>query len=342
MTSQHYRLLALGIVAGACLSQAKADVVAEFYKGRTVTVVVSSNAAGGYDTFARAIARYMGKHIPGNPALIVRNMPGAGGMTATNFLYNNADKDGSVVALVQNNTPFEPLFGTREARYDPVRFNWLGSPSSENAMVLLWNSVPVSSLAELKVREVAVGVSGANSTPAFFARLLNATLGTRLKPINGYPGQNDVLLAMERGEVDGHPSAFFSSVRSTRPNWLRDKTAKAIVQYGPEKLAELPDVPFAPDLVGNEEDRLVMQAAFAPLVLGRPFLMPPGLPADRVAALRQAFAATMTDPEFLAESEKIGLGLNAPRTGEQMQAVMERTYQSPPRVIDRLRQLNAP
>ena len=342
MTSRHCRLLALCIVVGACLPQAKADVVAEFYQGRTVTVVVGSNAAGGYDTFARAVARYMGKHIPGSPTLIVRNMPGAGGMTAANFLYNNADKDGSVIGLVQNNTPFEPLFGTKEARYDPVRFNWLGSPSAETAMVLLWHAAPVNSVAELKVREVAVGVSGANSTPAFFTRLLNATLGTRMKPINGYPGQNDVLLAMERREIDGHPSAFFSSVRSTRPTWLRDKTAKAIVQYGAEKLAELPDVPFAPDLVGHDGDRLVMQAAFAPLALGRPLLTPPGVAAERVAALRAAFAATMADPDFLAEGERVGLGLNAPRTGEQIQEVVERAYQSPPRVIDRLRQLNAP
>ena len=342
MTSRHCRLLALCIVAGACLPQAKADVVAEFYQGRTVTVVVGSNAAGGYDTFARAVARYMGKHIPGSPTLIVRNMPGAGGMTAANFLYNNADKDGSVIGLVQNNTPFEPLFGTKEARYDPVRFNWLGSPSVETAMVLLWHAAPVNSVAELKAREVAVGVSGANSTPAFFTRLLNATLGTRMKPINGYPGQNDVLLAMERREIDGHPSAFFSSVRSTRPTWLRDKTAKAIVQYGAEKLAELPDVPFAPDLVANDGDRLVMQAAFAPLALGRPLLTPPGVAAERVAALRAAFAATMADPDFLAEGERVGLGLNAPRSGEQIQEVVERAYLSPPRVIDRLRQLNAP
>lgn len=342
MTTRHCRLLALCIVAGACLPQAKADGVAEFYQGRTVTVVVGSNAGGGYDTFARAVARYMGKHIPGSPTLIVRNMPGAGGMTAANFLYNNADKDGSVIGLVQNNTPFEPLFGTKEARYDPVRFNWLGSPSAETAMVLLWHAAPVNSVAELKVREVAVGVSGANSTPAFFTRLLNATLGTRMKPINGYPGQNDVLLAMERREIDGHPSAFFSSVRSTRPTWLRDKTAKAIVQYGAEKLAELPDVPFAPDLVANDGDRLVMQAAFAPLALGRPLLMPPGVVAERVAALRAAFAATMVDPDFLAEGERVGLGLNAPRSGEQIQEVVERAYQSPPRVIDRLRQLNAP
>ena len=323
------------------MPDAKADAIADFYRGKTVTVVVSSSTGGGYDTLARAVARHMGKHVPGNPAFIVRNMPGAGGMVATNFLYNSADKDGSVIGLVQNNTPFEPLFGTREARYDPVKFNWLGSPSSETAMVLLWHAVPVNSITELKTHEVAVGVSGANSTPAFFTRLLNATLGTKMKPINGYPGQNDVLLAMERGELDGHPSAFFSSVRSTRPNWLRDKTAKAIVQYGPEKLAELPDVPFAPDLVGND-DRLVMQAAFAPLALGRPFLIPPGIPAERGAALRTAFAATMADPEFLAEGEKMGLGLNAPRTGQQIQEVMERAYQSPPRVIDRLRQLNIP
>ena len=341
MTRRHFLSLALCALAAAYAPQVKADTVADFYKGRAVTVVVSSSAAGGYDTLARALARHMGKHLPGNPAVIVRNMPGAGGMTATNFLYNNADKDGSVIGLVQNNTPFEPLFGTKEARYDPVKFNWLGSPSSETAMVLLWHTVPVSTLAELKAREVAVGVSGANSTPAFFTRLLNATLGTKMKPINGYPGQNDVLLAMERGELDGHPSAFFSSVRSTRPTWLREKTAKAILQYGPEKLAELADVPFAPDLVTSDEDKLTMQAAFAPLALGRPFLIPPGVPAERVAALRAAFAATMADAEFLAEGERMGLGLNAPRTGAQIQDVMERAYRSPPAVIERLRQLNA-
>jgi tripartite-type tricarboxylate transporter receptor subunit TctC len=335
-------LLALCAFAVTGAAGSKADTVADFYKGKAVTVVVSSSAAGGYDTLARALARHIGKHLPGNPAFIVRNMPGAGGMTATNFLYNNADKDGSVIGLVQNNTPFEPLFGTKEARYDPVRFNWLGSPSSETAMVLLWHTVPVSTLAELRSREVAVGVSGANSTPAFFTRLLNATLGTKMKPINGYPGQNDVLLAMERRELDGHPSAFFSSVRSTRPTWLREKTAKAILQYGPEKLVELPDVPFAPDLVASDEDKLTMQAAFAPLALGRPFLIPPGVPAERVAALRAAFAATMVDAEFLAEGERMGLGLNAPRTGAQIQEVMERAYQSPPAVIERLRQLNTP
>ena len=336
------RLLMLCALVCAGGSAAQADAVADFYKGRSVTVVVSSSAGGGYDTLARAVARHIGKHLPGHPVFVVRNMPGAGGMTASNFLFTNADKDGSVIGLVQNNTPFEPLFGTREARYDPVKFNWLGSPSVETAMVLLWHAVPVNSIEDLRQREVAVGVSGANSTPAFFTRLLNATLGTRMKAVNGYPGQNDVLLAMERRELDGHPSAFMSALTSTRPTWLRDKTAKAIVQYGPEKHAELGGVPFAPDLVGNAEDRLVMEAAFAPLALGRPFLAPPNVPAERVAALRAAFAATMADPAFLAEGERIGLGLNAPRSGAQIQEVMERAYRSPPAVIDRLRQLNTP
>jgi tripartite-type tricarboxylate transporter receptor subunit TctC len=336
------RLLVLALCALAGATSARADAVTDFYAGRTVTLVVGSAAAGGYDTVARAVVRHIGKHLSGNPGFVVRNMPGAGGMTATNFLYSNAEKDGGVIGLVQNNTPFEPLFGTKEARYDPVRFNWLGSPSAETAMVLLWHAVPVNSVAELKAREVAVGVSGANSTPAFFTRLLNATLGTKMKAINGYPGQNDVLLAMERREVDGHPSAFVSSVRSTRPTWLRDKTAKAMVQYGAGRLAELGDVPFAPDLVADDENRLVMQAGLAPLALGRPFVAPPGVPAERVAALRQAFAATIADPAFLAEGEKLGLEINAPRGGEQIRDVVERAYQSPPAVIDRLRQLNAP
>src|SRR5690348_15645091 len=204
------------LLAGAAMQTARADPVEDFYRGKTVSMLVSSSAGGGYDTLSRAVARFLGRHLPGNPAVIVRNMPGAGGITATNFLYNGADRDGSVVGLVQNNTPFEPLLGTREARYDPVKFNWIGTPSIETAMVLLWHAVPVDSVADLKSREVAVGVSGANSTPAFYTRLINATLGTRMKPINGYPGQNEVFLAMERRELDGHPSAFFNSVRTIR------------------------------------------------------------------------------------------------------------------------------
>jgi tripartite-type tricarboxylate transporter receptor subunit TctC len=321
---------------------AQAQSVADFYKGKTVTIVVSTSTGGGYDAMARAIARHIGRHLPGNPNFIIRNMPGAGGITAVNWLYNAAEKDGTVLGLVQNGTPLEPLFGTKEARYDAPKFNWLGTPSFEVSMVLLWHTVPVNSLEDLKSKETNMGASGANSTPAFYTRLLNATLGTKMKLINGYPGQNDAFLAMERGELDGYPSVFYSALTSTRPNWLRDKQAKAVVQYGPERLKELPDVPFATDLLTNEDDRLLMQAASAPQALGRPLVMPPGVPADRVAAMRKALADTFTDPEFQAEAEKAGLIVNAPKTGQELQQVIEKAYATPSRVVERLQKLNNP
>jgi tripartite-type tricarboxylate transporter receptor subunit TctC len=323
-------------------SIAQAQSVADFYRGKTVSLVVSTATGGGYDAMARAIARFIGRHVPGNPGVLVRNMPGAGGITAMNHLYNAAEKDGTVIGLVQNGTPFEPLFGTVQARYEAQRFNWLGTPSFETAMVLLWHTVPVNTLADLRAKDTNVGASGAHSTPAFYGRVLNATLGTRMKLVNGYPGMTDGLIAMERGELDGYPSAFYSALTSTRPTWLRDKQAKAIVQYGPERQHELGDVPFALDLLANADDKLLMRAASAPLALGRPLVLPPGVLAARVAALRQALADTFADAQFKAEAEKLGLIVNAPRTGEQLQAVIADAYASPARVIERLQKLNNP
>jgi tripartite-type tricarboxylate transporter receptor subunit TctC len=332
------------IVAALCIAPAgvSAQSVADFYKGKTVTIVVSTGTGGGYDALARGIARHIGRHIPGNPSPVVRNMPGAGGITAMNWLYNTADKDGTILGLVGNGMPLEPLFGTKTARYDATKFNWLGTPSYEVSMVLLWHTVPVNTLDDLRTRETKMGSSGANSTPAFYSRLLNATLGTKMRVIHGYPGQNDALLAMERGELDGYPSVFYSALTSTRPTWLRDKLAKPIIQYGPQRLKELPDVPFVTDLLKNEDDKLLMQAASAPQALGRPLLLPPDVPADRVAAMRKALADTFNDPQFKADAEKIGLIVNAPRTGQQLQKVIADAYASPPRVVERIRELNNP
>jgi tripartite-type tricarboxylate transporter receptor subunit TctC len=332
--------LMLACVAGLSLTAAKADPVADFYKGAVVTMVVSTSAGGGYDTLARAVARHLGKHIPGNPTIVVRNMPGAGGIIATNYLYSAAERDGSVIGLIQSDPPLEPLFGTKQAQFDPLKFNWLGTPSVETAMVLVWHSVPVNSLDDLRARVTEMGASGANSTPAFYARLLNATLHTNMKIIPAYPGQNDAFLAMERGELDGYPSVFYSALSSTRPTWLAEKKAKAIVQYGPEKLAELGDVPFAPDLVSDPQDKLLMQAALTPLALGRPLLMPPAVPAARVAAMRTALQETLADPDFLADAKKVGLQVNSPRDGEHLVRVIERAYRTPAAIIQRLRELN--
>jgi tripartite-type tricarboxylate transporter receptor subunit TctC len=323
-----------------CLTPAHADAIADFYRGKAVTLTVSSSAGGGYDTLARTVARFLGRHLPGTPTVIVKNMAGAGGIVATNFLYNVAEKDGSQIGLLQNNTPFGPLFGTKEARYAPTQFNWLGSPSVETGILVVWNASPVNSLADIKQRETTVGAAGVNSTPAFYARLLNDVFGTKLKVIVGYPGQTEAFLAMERGEIDGYPSVFYSTLQATKPEWLPEKRIKAIIYYGPEKRPELAGVPYAPEVATNEDDRALLDAAFAPLALGRPFVMPPGVPAERLAAMRKAMSDTFADPEFIAESKRLGLGADTPRDGAQIQDVIRRTYAAPPRVLERLQKLN--
>jgi tripartite-type tricarboxylate transporter receptor subunit TctC len=320
-------------VAGA----AQAD---DFYTGKTVSFIVGGSAGGGYDTLGRAISRHIGRHIPGNPAVVVQNMPGAGGLVSMDYLFHTAARDGTVIALVENGPPLAPLFGVKEARYEPTEFNWLGTPSVETAVVLVWHSVPVNTLEDLRSRATTMGASGTNSTQAFYTRLLDAVLGTKMKAINGYKGLNDTFLAMERGEIDGTPSVFYSAISSTRPNWIPEHLAKAILQYGPRRLKELPETPFVPDLITAPDDRLLLQAAFAPLALGRPLVMPPGVPADRVATMRNALADTLADPAFLSDARKIGLVVNAPQSGEQLQSVIDRAYATPSRVVERLRTLN--
>ena len=322
-------------------SPARGDDVADFYKGKTITLTVSSSAGGGYDTLARTVARFLCKHVPGNPIVVVRNMAGAGGIVATNFLYNNAEKDGSHIGLLQNNTPFEPLYGTKEARYEPTKFNWLGTPSVETGIFVVWNTVPVNSLDDAKARETTVGAAGVNSTPAFYARLLNEVFGLKLKVIVGYPGQTEAFFAMERGEIDGYSSVFYSTLQATKADWLPQKKIKAIVYYGPEKRSELAGVPYAPEVVTNDDDRVLLDAAFAPLALGRPLVLPPGVPANRLAAMRKAVADTFADPDFLAEATRLGLQPERPRNGEELQAVIARAYAAPPAVVDRLRKLNS-
>ena len=332
--------LLLGAGGILCAARAFAQAGSDFYRGKTVTLVISSSAGGGYDVMGRTIAKYLGKHIPGNPRVVVTNMPGAGGIVAMNYFYRNAPKDGTFLAAMQNNTPFEPLLGTKEAQYDATKFNWLGSPSVEVGLIAVWHTAPVNNVADLQKREITVGSSGANSTPSFYARLINETLHTKMKIVVGYPGQNEVYLAMERGEVDGFPSLFYNTLNATKPNWRTEKKLKLILQYGLEKETAIPNVPSALDLASNPEDRLLLQAGLAEVTLGRPYLMPPNVPADRVAIMRKALADTFSDPEFAADARRMSLGVNAPRRGEQLQQLIADTYKTPPKVVDRLRKLS--
>jgi tripartite-type tricarboxylate transporter receptor subunit TctC len=318
-------------------SPSRADSVSDFYKGKTVTLLVSSAAGGGYDALARLISRIMPKHIPGNPTVIVKNMPGAGGIVATNYGYRIAPKDGTTIIAPQNNVPFEPLYGTKEAKYDAQKITWIGSPAPETAVLTIWHTSPVNTIADTHKHQLRMGSSGENSTPSFYGKVFMETLGANMQIIVGYPGQNDALLAMERGEIDGYPSAFYNSLMATRPTWIPEKKVKMLVQIGAEKEKAIDYVPFARDLAKNDADRELIDQAAAPLAVGRPYGLPPGVPADRVAALRKAFMDTMHDPQFQEEQAKIKLGADNPKTGEEIQQIIAKSYQRSESVINRIK-----
>lgn len=320
---------------------ATGETVAEFYKGKTVSIIVSSAPGGGYDTLARTLAKYLPNQLPGAPQIVVQNMPGAGAIVATNFLYGKAPRDGTVIGALNNNAPFEPLFGTKQATYDPVKFNWLGTPSVETGLLTIWHASPVSSWRDVLTREITLGASGANSTPAFYGRVLQETMGLKLKLIVGYQSQTAAFLAMERGELDGYSSVFWSALKSVRPDWIKENKVKILVQFGLQKEPELPNVPFALDLIEREADRQLMEAACAPLSAGRPYVMPPDVPAERVAAMRTAMLRAFKDPAFIDEATRIGLDVGSPRTGEQLGGLIEKIYRATPlEVVERLRRLN--
>jgi tripartite-type tricarboxylate transporter receptor subunit TctC len=317
----------------------RAQSAEEFYKGKTLNFLISSAPGGGYDTLGRLVARHLPNHFPGNPLVVLRNMPGAGGIVAINHLYSVAPKDGATFALVQNNTPFSPLLGTQQARYDASKFNWLGSPSTETGLLAVWRTVPVNTFEDIQKREINVASNGAGSTESFFAHLFNATLGTKMKIVYGYPSVTEAFLAMQRGEIDGYPSIFYSSLMSTQPTWVKDGMLKLLLQFGAQKEPALPNVPFAADLMKTEEDKLLLKTGIANLSVGRPFAAPPEVPADRVALLRAALAATFKDPKFLADAASINIVVNNPRTGPELAETIAETYRTPLAIIEKLRLL---
>ena len=332
-------LLLLGSALIAPPPPAEADPIADFFAAHELALVTAGSPGGQYDVLTRFLARYLGRFVPGNPRVIVKNMAGAGGIVLGNYLYASAPRDGSVIAGLTNNVAFEPLFGTAEAKYNPLQFNWVAGSNAETAFLTVWHTVPVRTLADARAREITVGASGAASSPTFFARLLNETLHTRLKIIVGYPGSNEAFLAMENGELDGYPSAFTSDLTAAKLSLVRDGKLRLIVQYGPHPEPDFAQVPFAPDQVSEPADKALMSAAFALLDIGRPFALPPGTPPERVAALRQAFAAMLHDSAVLADAKSLGIGIDRSRSGAELLALVRRDYETPPAVIERLKLL---
>jgi len=336
-------LLALASFAAlAAPSPTRADAAADFYRDKHIDLIISSTVGGGNDISARLLARYFTKNMAGNPTLVPRNMPGAGGVTAANHVYNISPKDGTAIGMVQNSAVFDPLYGNDKALFDGSKFNWLGSPGKETAVLIVWHTVPVNSFADAQKRGLVLGVSGGlNATPAFYSRVLAHVFDMNIKMIAGYPGQAEAFLALERGENEGYPSVFWSSLKSVKPDWIAEKKVKMLLQIGDKPHPELAGVPSALDLLKNKpEMRPLMELAVAPLAVGRPMLAPPGVPAERIAALRTAIASTFKDPGYLSECERLKLECTSPTSGEELAKIVADSYNAPQPLIERLRALN--
>lgn len=311
---------------------AHADPISDFYAGRSVTVLIPSGPGGGYDAYGRLIARHMGHHIPGKPNLVPQNMPGAGGVVVANYLANAAAKDGSVIAHMQNGVPFKPLFDPRRIKYTKDSFRWLGSVTNVTTIGVAANTAPVKSLRDVLDHELAVGASGGTTT--YLPESFNALLGTKFKVVKGYKSTNEILLAVDRGEVGGMVGIAIDSF---------DKSAKShpnlrvLFQMGLKRDPALSDVPLIQELAKNDEQKAVLNALFASFQIGRIFAVA-DIPAPRLAALRKGFAETIADPAFVAEAKKLGLNVN-PETPEEVQSIIAEVYQQPAPIIDKARSI---
>ena len=316
---------------------ANAQGVADFYRGKQVNLIVSASTGGGYDTYGRTVARHLGEHIPGKPTVVPQNMPAAGGLGAANHTFNVAAKDGTGITLFQNTVPLEPFFENKQAQFDAARFGWLGTPTTEVALYLIWHTSKIRTLKDAQAQEFVAGAAGAASTPAFYGRVFNQIFNFKARFITGYPGQNEILHALEGGEVEAMASPFWSSLKTSRPTWYKEGKIRFLFQYGgTDPHAELKDVPLALNLLQTEADKTLLVVASAPLGLGRPFGAPPGIPADRLAALRTALMATFKDPAFITDCAKQRLECDIPTSGEELGTLVSRAYSAPADVRQRL------
>jgi tripartite-type tricarboxylate transporter receptor subunit TctC len=335
------RTLFLGFLLVAASVPAQAQSVAEFYRGKTVTLTVGYSAGGGYDTYARILARHMGKHLPGNPNIVVQNAPGAGSMRAANSLYNVAPKDGTAFGMFGRGIALEPLIGTSPAQFEASKFLWLGSGTEEAAVVAIRAGAGISNWADMLTKPFTVGGEGTGSDPDVYALLLKNVFGVKLKLVSGYPGTTEMALAVERGEVDGRASWSWTSLKSLKPEWIAKKTIDIPVQLNMHSSPDLKDVPLIGDFAKTERQRQIMKLVISRQVMGRPFMAPPGLPADRAAALRTAFDETMKDPEFVKEATGRGQEVN-PVSGADIDKLIEGLYQTPADIIAEVRDSIAP
>jgi tripartite-type tricarboxylate transporter receptor subunit TctC len=310
---------------------APADDAENFYRGRTLTVVISYSVGGGYDLYARVLAKYLGKYIPGHPTIVPENMPGAGGLRASNYLYTAAPKDGSVIGTFSRSIPTMPLVDAT-LNFDGRKFTWIGSMSSDTSLCLTRSESPVKTWRDMLTMPVVMGGQYAAADSDIYARLYNNVLGTKIKLVSGYPGTNDITLAMERGEVDGICGLSWGTVKIAHPEWVTGKEVNFLLQAALKKEPELADVPLALDVIDDPVKKQIFYLHFAPQAIGRPFAAPPNIPDDRKATLIKAFDDTMKDPELLAETAKDKMDI-APMTGHEIDALLSQLYAIPTDVV---------
>ncbi|MFZ2065017.1 MAG: tripartite tricarboxylate transporter substrate-binding protein [Xanthobacteraceae bacterium] len=326
-----------GAALGAMVSTLPADAqtVADFYSRTPLTLIVGSGVGGGFDLYARLFAPHFARHIPGHPAVVVKNQPGAGGLANMNTMAHTAPRDGSAIAATFNTIALMPLYGDHDAQFDPRQLNWIGSIGKQQAVCVTWKTAPIKTLDDAKKQEVLVSSTGRNSTPAIFPRILNALFGTKFKIISGY-STSEMRLALEKGEVQGICGLAWQTLQSTSASWIAHNDLNVILQMGLVKDRDLPaSVPLALDLLSKGEDKTFFRLAALPGEFGRPFVAPPGIPADRLAALRSAFDATMTDRDFIAEATKAQMIVD-PLDGRQIQTLLDEAYAAPQPIRDRV------
>jgi tripartite-type tricarboxylate transporter receptor subunit TctC len=314
--------------------------VADFYKGKNIDLAIGYSPGGGYDLYARLVAQFMSKHIPGNPLIIPRNMPGAGSRTAVAWIASIAPKDGTALATADQSLSIAQAMGDKaltEMKIDTAKLIYIGNPSADNNTTSMWHTSKVKTIEDAMKYEAPMGATG-GSTSSQYPRAMNALIGTKFKIILGYPGGNDINLAMERGEVEGRGSNAWASWKSTKADWLKEKKINIIVQIGLTKAPDLPNVPLMVDLAKNPDDKAVLKLLSAPTTIGRPLFTSPDVPEERVKALRAAFDATMKDPEFLAAAEKQNMDIN-PVPGEELQKIVTDIVATPRAIADRLQSI---
>jgi tripartite-type tricarboxylate transporter receptor subunit TctC len=316
----------------AAAPAARAAGVEDFYKGRTLQVVIGYSAGGGYDLYARALAHHIGRHLPGNPSATAQNMPGAGSLKAANYLYAVAPRDGTLFGIIGRGMAMEPLIGFGDVKFDARKFTWLGSAGDQVSVCATWHSAKVRSWNDALSTPFTVGAEGSGSDPDIFALMLRNMFGLKLKLVTGYPGGNEISLALEQGEVDGRCGWSWSSIKLAKPAWIADKKLNFIVQMSLARSPELPDVPLVMDYAKDERQRDILKLVLSRQAMAWPFVAPPEIPFDRKQALRAAFDETMRDPAFIAEATKAQLEVN-PTRGTDLEKVIDELYQVPPDTI---------